>query len=85
MSEQYKLIYFNSKGRAEFCRYIFAFAAARYEDFRFELPDWERFIPFTQFNYVPVLEVRDDYWNKFQVSNRLIEINLKNIFIDILI
>lgn len=40
---QYKLIYFNSRGKAEVIRLIFAEAAIPYEDVRIERSDWPNF------------------------------------------
>ncbi len=72
MTEKYKLIYFNSKGRAELPRYLFAYAGERYEDFRFELTEWQSFIPKTPFNYVPVLEVRNPAnWTQFEITGQM--------------
>lgn len=67
MEKQYKLIYFNSKGRAELIRYIFAYSRVSYEDFRFELNDWSRFVPYTDFNNVPVLKVNTHH-KKYEVN-----------------
>ncbi|XP_025146190.1 hematopoietic prostaglandin D synthase isoform X2 [Bubalus bubalis] len=36
----YKLIYFNMRGRAEIIRYIFAYLDIKYEDHRIEQADW---------------------------------------------
>lgn len=36
MPAKYKLIYFNTRGRAEPSRWIFAQAGQEYEDFRFK-------------------------------------------------
>ena len=40
---QYKLIYFNTAGRAELIRLLFAYADQEYEDFRFEHSQWPQF------------------------------------------
>lgn len=71
MADRYKLVYFNSRGRAELIRYIFAYAGIKYHDFRFEFEEWERFIPHTAFKDVPVLEVNDDFYNKFELTGQL--------------
>ena len=42
---QYKLHYFNSRGRAEVARYIFAYAKIDYEDMRYEKEQWLEFKP----------------------------------------
>lgn len=36
----YKLHYFNIKGRGETIRMIFAAAGQKFEDYRIEFPDW---------------------------------------------
>lgn len=33
-------MYFNGKGLAELCRYIFAAADQKYEDYRWEIAQW---------------------------------------------
>jgi glutathione S-transferase len=53
----YKLIYFNTKGRAEPIRLIFAYKGVRFQDYRLkegEFPQLKSTFPFGQ---VPVLEV----------------------------
>ncbi|XP_043916994.1 hematopoietic prostaglandin D synthase [Protopterus annectens] len=54
---QYKLTYFNLRGRAETARYIFAFAGISYEDNRIEFADWPTLKPKIPFRKLPVLEV----------------------------
>jgi glutathione S-transferase len=56
---QYKLHYFNGKGRAEVCRYMFALADQKYEDIRYERDVWPKHKPDMPFGQVPVLEVVD--------------------------
>lgn len=41
----YKLIYFNIRGRAEIIRYIFAYLDIKYEDHRIEQADWPKIKP----------------------------------------
>ena len=55
----YKLYYFNSKGRGELARLIFAQADVQYEDIRFEYGGerWIELKPTMPFGQVPVLEV----------------------------
>lgn len=43
MSPHYKLIYFNSRGRAEHIRFIFAYAGVEYEDVRIPKEKWPEF------------------------------------------
>ena len=42
---QYKLTYFNVRGRGELIRLVFAYADQEYEDFRFEMAQWPEFKP----------------------------------------
>jgi glutathione S-transferase len=54
---QYKLTYFNGRGRAEIARLIFAAAGVKYEDHRIEREQWPQIKLTTPFGQVPVLEV----------------------------
>jgi glutathione S-transferase len=56
---QYKLVYFNARGRAELTRFIFAVAGQEYEDFRFEREDWPKYKENAPFGQSPYLEVHD--------------------------
>lgn len=42
---QYKLTYFNLRGRAEISRYLFAYSGKKYEDHRIEAADWPKIKP----------------------------------------
>ncbi|XP_048797231.1 hematopoietic prostaglandin D synthase [Lagopus muta] len=53
----YKLTYFNLRGRAEISRYIFAYSGIKYEDHRLEVADWPKIKPTIPFGKVPILEV----------------------------
>ncbi|XP_072016300.1 hematopoietic prostaglandin D synthase-like [Amphiura filiformis] len=53
----YKLIYFNAKGRAEFARLLFAQAGVAYEDHRIEGANWPALKPTMPTEALPVLEV----------------------------
>ncbi|XP_036008130.1 hematopoietic prostaglandin D synthase isoform X2 [Mus musculus] len=53
----YKLLYFNMRGRAEIIRYIFAYLDIKYEDHRIEQADWPKIKPTLPFGKIPVLEV----------------------------
>lgn len=56
-SPQYKLRYFDVRGLAELCRYIFAYAQVEYQDDRLKREDWASIKPTTPFHQLPVLEV----------------------------
>jgi len=57
MVHQYKLIYFNGRGRAEPARLIFAYAGQNYDDHRMEGAEWPTLKPKTPFGQVPVLDI----------------------------
>jgi len=54
---QYKLLYFNVKGRAELARLIFAYAGQKYEDVRYTIEEFAEIKPTMPFLQLPVLEV----------------------------
>jgi len=54
---KYRLIYFNSRGRAETIRLIFAAAGVDYEDVRVDKGQWAAMKSNTPFEQLPVLEV----------------------------
>jgi glutathione S-transferase len=54
---QYKLTYFNGRGRAEVIRFIFAAAGQPYQDNRVEFANWPALKPSTPFGKLPVLEI----------------------------
>ncbi|NXB27798.1 HPGDS synthase, partial [Eulacestoma nigropectus] len=54
---QYKLTYFNLRGRAEISRYLFAYSGKKYEDHRIEVADWPKIKPTIPFGKLPILEV----------------------------
>lgn len=56
---EYKLYYFNFKGRAETIRLLFAAAGQKYEDIRFEHDNWPEFKAKSPFGECPYLEVVD--------------------------
>lgn len=54
---KYKLFYFDSQGRAEVIRFIFAQAGVPYVDVRFSKEEWPELKPKMPYGIVPVLEV----------------------------
>ena len=42
---EYKLTYFNYRGRAEYARILFAVKGVQYEDIRIEVADWPKIKP----------------------------------------
>ena len=59
MATEYKLIYFNARGKAEGIRFILAAGDQKYEDFRFEREQWPNLKPSMPFGQAPVLELKD--------------------------
>nr|QFU14644.1 glutathione S-transferase GSTs6 [Dendroctonus armandi] len=57
MTPKYKLIYFNTYGRAEPLRYIFAYAGQDYVYEIIEKENWPKLKPNTPYGQLPVLEV----------------------------
>ncbi|TOF87070.1 hypothetical protein CGJ15_25040, partial [Vibrio parahaemolyticus] len=54
---EYKLIYFNARGRAELARWIFAYSGIPYTDERFENDEWPEKKKSIEGGKVPVLRV----------------------------
>lgn len=54
---KYKLLYFNSRGRAEPIRMIFAHCDVDFEDKRLTPDEWKEMKPSIPFNQLPALEV----------------------------
>lgn len=56
-NNNYRLIYFNARGRAEHIRFIFAYAGVDYEDVRIAREKWPEYKKKTPFGALPVLEI----------------------------
>lgn len=56
---QYKLYYFDFKGRGEVIRLVFAAAGQKYEDIRFSQAKLSEYKDKTPFGQVPALEIID--------------------------
>ena len=54
---RYRLTYFNSRGKVELSRLVFALAGVEYEDKRVTWDEWQELKPNTPFGFLPVLEV----------------------------
>jgi len=57
MVHQYKLVYFNGRGRAEPSRLIFEYAGVKYTDHRIEGADWPGLKSKTPFGQLPILDI----------------------------
>nr|AYN44524.1 glutathione S-transferase S6 [Brachionus plicatilis] len=56
----YKLTYFDIRGRGEFIRFIFAAANHKFEDNRINPADWSNLKASTPFQQLPTLEIHED-------------------------
>jgi len=70
MSHHYKLYYFNSMGRAEPTRLIFAYKGVKYEDIRIEHEKFSEYESKFPFGQMPVLEVDGKMLGQSQAINR---------------
>lgn len=59
--ERYKLVYFDVIGRAEFIKFIFAFAGQNFIDEKIQLADWPNCKSNVPFKQLPVLEINRKY------------------------
>lgn len=57
MADSYKVFYFDSWGRGELIRLIFAKAGVDYEDVRVTSDQWKDLKPKLKFNFLPILEM----------------------------
>lgn len=67
----YKLYYFNARGRAELIRLIFATAAQEFEDIRFEMNEWPEYKKKAPLGQAPFLEMIDDKDRVFRLGQSL--------------
>lgn len=56
---QYKLNYFNIRGRGEVARLLFAAAGQKFEDNRWERAQWPEMKPKAPFGQAPWMEIHD--------------------------
>ncbi|XP_073457151.1 hematopoietic prostaglandin D synthase-like [Aquarana catesbeiana] len=66
----YKLTYFNFKGRGEILRYIFAYKNTPYEDNRIEYSEWPAHKASYPFGKLPVLEIDGVIYNQSLAISR---------------
>ena len=67
---QYKLIYFDLRGRAELARFILVAAGQEFEDKRVDKDEWETLKASTPFGQLPLLEVTEGS-NKATIAQSL--------------
>ncbi|CAN2388966.1 prostaglandin-D synthase activity [Pristimantis euphronides] len=60
----YKLTYFDFRGRAEILRYLFAYTNTEYEDCRIDFKDWPAHKDSYSFGKLPVLEIDGTVYNQ---------------------
>lgn len=56
---EYKLFYFDLRGRAEIIRLLFATAGKKYEDIRFAREKWPEYKPKAPFGQCPYIEITE--------------------------
>lgn len=67
----YKLYYFNARGRAELIRLIFATGGQKFEDIRFEMNEWPEYKKKAPLGQAPYLEIIDDKDRVFRLGQSL--------------
>lgn len=67
----YKLYYFNARGRAELIRLIFVVAGQTFEDIRFEMNEWPEYKKISPLGQAPFLEMIDDKDRIFRLGQSL--------------
>ncbi|KAM4049112.1 hematopoietic prostaglandin D synthase [Anomaloglossus baeobatrachus] len=68
----YKLTYFNFRGRAEILRYLFAYTNTEYEDHRIEYKDWPTHKDKYPFGKLPVVEIDGTVYYQSLAIGRLL-------------
>ena len=59
-NQEFKLIYFNLRGRGEVARLIFTYAGQNFEDCRIKSANWPEFKLTTPTGKLPILEIKDE-------------------------
>ena len=54
---EYKLYYFDTRGRAEIIRLLFAAVGQKYEDVRFSMSTWPEYKSKSPFGQAPFIEI----------------------------
>ncbi|GMT14652.1 hypothetical protein PFISCL1PPCAC_5949, partial [Pristionchus fissidentatus] len=70
MKDNYKLTYFNIRGRAEPIRMLFRLAGVQFEDRRIELEEWPKMKNKTPFGSLPLLEYNHEQLGQSQAITR---------------
>ena len=66
--DQYNLTYFAASGRAEFLRWILAYANQTYIDTRIKMADWPKYKPSTPFGQLPIFEITRKDGQKYTLA-----------------
>jgi glutathione S-transferase len=69
---QFKLHYFNLRGRGEVIRLIFALKNVKYEDYRVRSVDWPQYKKLMPAGKLPVLEIKDGSTTTFISQSKAI-------------
>lgn len=68
MSAEYKLTYFNFRGRAEIHRLLFDIAGQKFEDKRLTFDEWRESKADYPFQQVPVLDVTESDGRSYRIA-----------------
>ena len=57
---EYKLYYFDARGRGELIRLLFAAAGKKFEDVRFKAEQWPEYKPKAPFGQAPFIDIIEE-------------------------
>jgi len=72
-ASKFRIIYFNGRGKAEFLRYLLAYAGQPFEDIRLTLDEWKVMKQYSGFQELPVLKFSEQNWltNSLEIARYL--------------